>query len=73
MRELVAFLDKSWAEGEIIIDTYLHISIGLMTGTFLLGILPLIHPNGANYLGLLKLGIPWNNRWSFFSVDSSSR
>ena len=59
-RELLAFMDKNWAEGEIIIDRHLWISIGFMVGSFLIGILPLIHTSGDKHLGIIN--------WAFLGI-----
>ena len=60
IRELLAFMDKNWAEGEIIIDRHLWISIGFMVGTFLIGILPIIHHLGKDSLGIIN--------WAFLGI-----
>ena len=55
MRNQISFLDKSWAEGEIISDRHLWTSIGIMVGTFLIGVLPLIDPmSKGKSLGLIN-------------------
>ena len=60
VRELISFLDKNWAEGEIIIDIHLFLSIGLIASLFLMGILPLVHPAETISLGILN--------WAFLGI-----
>ena len=55
MKNQIAFLDQTWAEGEIIIERHLWTSIGIMAGAFLIGVLPLVHPMSSDRsLGLIN-------------------
>ena len=55
MRSEYAFLDKTWAIGEVITVCHLSTSIGLIVGTFLIGILPIVIPTNCNkYLELIN-------------------
>ena len=62
IRSQIAFLEKTWAEGEAISDQHLYISIGLIVGCFLIGILPLIHPAAGNGESLELL------HWAFLGI-----
>ena len=59
IKEQVAFLDKDWAIGEIIMEQHLWMLIGVIIGFFLMGILPIVlgSEGSLNFINWAFLGM----------------
>lgn len=53
LREKVAWLDRTWAEGEVIINSVSYWAWISVFAIILFGLLPLIHSEGSKLLGIL--------------------
>jgi hypothetical protein len=56
LREKIAWYDKTWAEGEVIIKGVSYWTTVSVIAIMLVGLLPIIHPEGSKVLGILHWG-----------------